>query len=272
MDLQNRAYDLIPPTSIDATKPAPLLILIHGFTDVGSSPWEEMDTYMKVSPETDKRGMLLARVHGNTDPVLQKYYWNATDSCCDFENANPNDVGYILAVIEDVKKSYAVDPKQIYVLGHSNGGFMANRLACDKADVFAGIVSLAGETYKDQKRCAASAPIAFLQVQGDADDTVPYGGGPAEGVAVFPPAPGAIETAKDWSVKNHCDPTPDDSQPAIDLATDLAGNETTKSVYKNCEANGATEVWTIHGGPHSPDFNDSWITSVLDFLMAHPKP
>src|SRR5256885_7702700 len=56
---------------------------------------------------------------------------------------------------------------RIYVFGHSNGGFMANRLGCDQADKLAAVVSLAGETYANQTKCAASAPVAYLQVQGE---------------------------------------------------------------------------------------------------------
>ena len=111
------------------------------------------------------------------------------------------------ASIADVKKTYAVDAKRIFALGHSNGGFMVNRLACDQADKIAAVVSLAGETYHDQTKCAASAPIAYLQVQGDADMTVPYAGGHPENIAILPLAPGAVETAQDWAKKNGCDPT-----------------------------------------------------------------
>ena len=212
-DLQGRTYDLLTPPGIDKTKPAPLLIMLHGFTDAGatSTPWADMDSYMHMSPETEKRGVLLALGHGSLDPMLNKYFWNGTDACCDFDALMPDDVGYLMGIIEDVKTKYAVDPKRIFAFGHSNGGFMVNRLACDQADKFAAIVSLAGETYKNQKKCAASAPIAYLQVQGDADTTVPYGGGAPEGVAILPPAPGAVETTRDWAAKNRCDPQGDTS-------------------------------------------------------------
>lgn len=273
-DLQGRAYDLIAPSGIDKTKPAPLVVMLHGYTDHGTTdaPWTDMDSYMKVSPETQKRGWLLALGHGNLDPVLNHFYWNGTDSCCDLEGAKPDDVGYLMGIIEDVKKTYAVDEKRIYAFGHSNGGFMVNRLACDQADKFAAVVSLAGETYKDQTKCAASATIAFLEVQGDADMTVPYAGGHPEGIAILPEAPGAIETTQDWAAKNNCDPHADTSQPQIQLMTTSTGPDTTKLVYNKCEANGWAELWTIHLGPHSPPFTAEWAGDVLDFMAAHPKP
>ena len=274
VDLQNRTYDLKAPSGYDKAKATPLLVEIHGFADAGSTmtPWLDEESANHFGPEADKRGILLALVHANVDPTINRYVWNATDSCCDFDKLGWNDVGYVMAVIKDVESKYNVDPRRIFVFGHSNGGFMANRIACDQADKIAGVVSLAGATYKDQTKCAASAPIAFLQVHGDADKTVPYAGGPPEGILVLPPAPGAVETTQDWARKNRCNVKADTSQPPVDLVADLAGAETSKVVYDGCQENGHTELWTMHNGPHSPSFNASWAPAVLDFLTAHPKP
>jgi polyhydroxybutyrate depolymerase len=274
VDLQGRAYDLKIPTAYDQTKPTPLFLELHGFLDAGSvpAPWDHEETYNLFVPEAEKRGWFLALPHGNLDKMLNRWFWNGTDACCDFEGTGVNDVGYLAALIEDVQAKYNIDPKQIYVFGHSNGGFMVNRLACDLASKIAGVVSLAGATYEDQTLCAASAPVAFLQVHGDADMTIPYAGGHPENVATFPVAPGAIETAQDWAKKNRCDIKADTSTPPFDIVADLDGKETTALKFKNCEGNGATELWTMHLGPHSPNFNASWAPMVFDFLQSHPKP
>jgi polyhydroxybutyrate depolymerase len=273
-DLQGRTYDIFVPTNLDPTKPAPLLFEIHGFLDAAASttPGPDEETRNHLQPEADKRGVILVLPKGSVDPILDHYVWSATDACCGWDIPGVDDVGYLMGIIEDVKKTHLVDDKRIFVFGHSGGGFMANRLACDQADKIAAVVSLAGETWLDQSNCAASAPIAYLQVQGDADATVPYAGGPPYGVAAIPNAPGAIQTTQDWAKKNRCDIKADTSQPPIDIVADLDGAETVKLVYKNCEGNGATELWTIHLGVHSPNFNMNWAPAVLDFMMAHPRP
>ena len=270
-DLQGRAYEVKAPADLDTTKAAPLLVMLHGFSSSPTAP-QDMDSYMRMSLEANKRGIIVALPRGTHDTVIDKYEWNATDSCCGFDTPDANDIGYLAAMIDEISAKYKIDAKRLYIVGHSNGGFMAHRLACDEADKFAAIVSLAGGTFKNQKKCAASAPISVLQVHGDADGTISYTGGPPLGVAQLPPAPGAVETMADWAVKNRCGKTPDTSAPAVDLVTDLAGAETTKAIYPDCEAGVATELWTIHGGPHSPAFSDAWAPAVLDFLMAHPKP
>jgi polyhydroxybutyrate depolymerase len=231
-----------------------------------------MEKEMHVLPEADERGIFVAQPLGSWDPSFGRHVWNATDSCCGWNVPDANDIGYIHAMITEIEGKYSIDPKRVFVFGHSNGGFMAHRLACDTAGRFAGIVSLAGAPWKDPAKCKPSAPIAMLQVHGDADTTVPYGGGPPYGIAGLHPAPGALELTAMWAAKNRCKPDPDTSGAPIDVVADLPGAETHKRVYQGCEGNGATELWTIENGVHSPDFDASWAGAILDFLMAHPKP
>jgi polyhydroxybutyrate depolymerase len=269
-DLQGREYDLVVPDALDPSEPAPLLLALHGFVAIADkTPWFGIDGYMHLREETQKRGIILALPHGTVDKAVGSWSWNGTDACCGWDT-NANDIGYLMAVISDIESKYKVDPKRIFFLGHSNGGFMSHRIACDRSSRIAGIVSLAGGVYKREKDCVAAHPVAVLQVHGDADKTISYEGGPPLGYAGIPIAPGAVETVETWAAKNHCGATPDTSA-TVDLVTNLDGSETTKTVYSGCEANGQTELWTIKGGPHSPKFNATWAPSVIDFLMAHPK-
>jgi polyhydroxybutyrate depolymerase len=273
VDLQGRPYDLKVPAGYDPAKPAPLLLELHGFVLASEpAPWDDEEAANLFAPEADKRGIFLALPHATKDPGLNHYFWNATDACCDFDKLGTNDIGYIAAVIEDIQKQYNIDPKRIFAFGHSNGGFMVNRLACDLASKVAGVVSLAGAAYGDPSKCAASAPIAYLQVHGDADKTVSYTGGPPMGIAGLADAPGAVETTKDWAAKNRCKPTADTSGAPFDLVADISGAETQPTKYDGCEGNGHTELWTMKGGPHSPSFGPAWAPKVIDFLMAYPKP
>ena len=270
-DLQGRSYTVKVSPTHDKATPAPLVVMLHGFTDDPNAP-ESMDAYFGMSAETMARGMILALPLGTYDAALARYEWNGTDTCCGFTTPKANDIGYIHAMITAIEAEYAVDTKRVFVVGHSNGGFMANRLACDTAGRFAGIVSLAGMPFKNPTKCNPSAAIAMLHVHGDADDTVLFDGGPPYGIESLPDAPGAEEAFAMWQGKNRCTGAVDTSGAPLDLVTDLAGAETHPSVASGCEANGATELWVIEGGPHSPAFNDSWSATILDFLMAHPKP
>ena len=50
-----------------------------------------------------------------------------------------------------VKKEYEIDPKRVYIIGHSNGAFMAHRLAHDHSGTIAAIVSLAGADQSEER-------------------------------------------------------------------------------------------------------------------------
>jgi polyhydroxybutyrate depolymerase len=112
---------------------------------------------------------------GSTTDSSGRRFWNATDGCCDFERREIDDVGYIDAVIDDMRAQYNIDPRRIFLLGHSNGGFMAHRLACDRAGID-GILSVAGPSPLSVTSCD-HAPRRVLHVHGDADDVVAFEGG-----------------------------------------------------------------------------------------------
>src|SRR5262249_19891013 len=131
-------------------------------------------------------------------------FWNATDSCCDFDKSGVDDSTYLSGLIAEIEQKYSVDPKRVYVFGYSNGAFMAHRLACDHGDQIAAFASFAGETWKDTSKChgGAPAPLPMLQIQGTADMTVDYMGGapPESGI----PYPGAVTTVGDWAKFDNC--------------------------------------------------------------------
>ena len=68
-------------------------------------------------------------------------------------NGKGSTVAYLRAIIRDVMARYPVDRRRVFVVGHSNGGFMAYRMACEASDLVTGVVSLAGATWKDPARC-----------------------------------------------------------------------------------------------------------------------
>ena len=249
----------------DPSKPAPLLVLLHGY---GASGMVQEDLYFKLKAQADARGYIYAVPDGTVDSS-GKRFWNATDACCDFGPTGVDDSGYLAGVVDEIKAAYNIDPKRVYFVGHSNGGFMSYRMACDHADMIAAIVSLAGDTYKDDSKCKASEPVAVAHIQGDMDETVAYAGGSFGGVLDYP---GAAESVADWVAHDGCDETSVDG-PTMDLDTGLAGDETTTKIFaSNCKPGGHAELWTIVGGKHVPAVSDGFRKGVFDFLDAHPKP
>jgi polyhydroxybutyrate depolymerase len=264
----DRPVTVHTPASYDAQEPAPLLILLHGYSTSG----EEHDRYFELGPAADARGFVYASPDRTIDRQGNRF-WNATDTCCDFDDRGVDDVAYLAGVIAEIQANLAIDPKRIYVLGHSNGGFMAYRLACDEAEIIAAIVSLAGATYADPADCSPSAPVSVVQIHGTADDTIKYQGGTIPG---SPPYPGAEATAQTWAAYDGCDERSTPLDAKVDVDADLASGtdpaETTVAEWRGCTSAVTVQLWTIPDGGHAPTIASSFADTILAFLLDHPKP
>mmetsp|Transcript_13785 Transcript_13785/g.42696 ORF Transcript_13785/g.42696 Transcript_13785/m.42696 type:complete len:255 (+) Transcript_13785:311-1075(+) len=67
-----------------------------------------------------------------------------------------------------------IDRRRLFVYGLSNGGFLALRVACEHADVFAGVWSQAGSGFAAESRCAPAAPIRVVVEHAATDTLIPY--------------------------------------------------------------------------------------------------
>lgn len=260
-----RPYDSQIPLSYDAAQPAPLVLLLHGY--MGSGTLEKI--FFGLGPLVDAAGILLAYPDGTADSK-GNLFWNATDACCNSDGASVDDVAYLTAVLHDMKRRYSVDPQRVFVIGHSNGGFMAFRLACELSDELAGIASLAGATWRDPGRCHPSSPVSVLAIHGDADTVVKYDGG-APSPPLTAPYPSAAETAATWARYQGCTGALTDSGTRLDLVSSLPGPETRVDRTQGCP-HSAVELWTLGGGDHFPLLLPAFGTTVHAFFEAHPKP
>lgn len=257
-----RPYHFKAPKGYDKAKPAPLVVLLHGYGVDGPT----QDTYFKLGELADEKTFLYAFPDGTLDS-FGKRFWSASDACCNFFQDPVDDIAYVNAIIDDVSAKYSVDAKRVFVVGHSNGGFMAHRVACELSPRVAAIVSLAGMAWKDPSRCKPTEHVAVLQVQGDADETIFYDGGTVS--STVPPYPSSRETVAGWAMRNGCTGGLG-SGPAMDLESKIAGAETKVEPYLACSG-ANVELWTIAGGKHVPDLQPEWAASIYKFLMANPK-
>jgi polyhydroxybutyrate depolymerase len=247
------------------------VLVLHGYSGSGA---EVDEAYLKLSPEAAKRGFLYATPDGTADKD-HKRFWNATDACCDFFGSQQvDDSAYLSAVIDGIAARFAVDRTRVYVLGHSNGAFMAYRMACDHADKIAAIVSLSGAMWNDPTRCRPRRPVGILEIHGTADGTVHYRGGdlgaPDGALPVPRVYPSATQTVADWVAFNGCDTVADTTVPPLDLDSSISGAETTILRYAaGCGGHVRVELWSIQGGAHIPSLSAQFLPAVFDFLYAH---
>lgn len=262
----NRPVTVKTPVQMDpqSGKKYPLLVLLHGF----SSDGESQDRYLGLSRIALDRGYIFAAPNGTPSAGNVGRFWNASESCCNFTNNPVNDIAYLRDLIRQIISRYPVDPGRVYLFGHSNGAFMAHRLACEEAPRITAIAALAGALRPRLEDCKPKVPVGVLTIHGTNDLTVRYEGG-----QVFPtvPAhPSALATIGHWAKVNGCSAEPQTGS-RFSLLRGTQTPQTTPMVYENCQAPGSTEHWQIENGPHVPNFDDQFISRVLDFFGKHQR-
>lgn len=251
------------PSGYDPAEPVPLIVLLHGYGASGAI----QEAYMRFGPIQDQYGYAFCAPDGTTNGVGQRF-WNATDACCNFQGSNVDDSAYLRTLIESIEAAVEIDARSIHLVGHSNGGFMSYRMACEHSDKIASIASLAGATFQDPADCTGMGPVHVLQIHGTADGTIGYNGGSILGNSY----PGALESAQMWALRNGCGLAIDVESQALNLDSSLTGRETSRTRFiGDCVIGGTVELWTINGGGHTPSLSQVFSRRVVEHLLARPK-
>jgi polyhydroxybutyrate depolymerase len=264
VEVGGRPVTVHVPKRYSPARPAPLVIALHGYT----SDAAELETFLQLTPESEKRGFVYAYPDGSTDDRGDRF-WNATDACCAFSGAEPDDSRYLSELISSIQRSYRIDRARVYLIGHSNGAFMAFRMACEHADQVAAIVAVNGASWNDAARCRPSEPVSVLAIHSSADETVVFTGGVMDGVAY----PSAAATIAQWVSYDRCAGEAGRDAPPIDLVIDLPAAETSVRTYVQGCAGGSTVLeWTIVGGSHVPRLGPAFAPAVTGFMLSRAKP
>lgn len=254
------------PKQYDGNKKLPLILMLHGRANQPATA----DLLLGLSRSQNDHGYLLLMPTGTTRPSDGQTFWNATPECCDTDKTGVDDSQYLQDLVRETIAAYNVDESRVYIYGHSNGGFMGYRLACDTDGLFKGVVSLAGSTFADTALCKTETPINILQVHGSDDSIVPFDTAGTEKVY-----PGAFGTLDFWAQRNGCQTlvekqksqdlllikweiVPDangklrPSGSLSDFLTPGLAKETDTFTYNDCEGGTRTGLWRIRGADHAP--------------------
>jgi len=151
---KTRAYYLYVPATVKAAAPAPLVVLLHGSGRIGISLAEKWKDLAK------KEGFIIV---GPDSSNIRG--WGAPQDGPDF----------LRDLVEELKTKYPINPRRVYLFGHSAGAIFALEISLMESQYFAATAIHAGALGPDDSDLIDIAkrkiPI-FIQV-GDRDPGFP---------------------------------------------------------------------------------------------------
>lgn len=235
-------YELYVPASLRSLPEGthvPLLSVFHGKLGSGSN----VAGSSNFAADAEQRPFIVA-------------FPDAADRQWDYREGSP-DVAFARAVVEDISATYCVDAARLFATGHSAGGFMAQRLACDAPQFWAAVTEY-----------AAGAPI-----QGGGGTEGGGGCNPTRAISVgmfhgeddaIVEIQHSIDSRNDWATRFNCPPPTDTPVPDGTFLSYLPCDEGAEILWRSYTSQN-------HGWPDEP--RKSEMKALMwEFLMRHPHP
>jgi polyhydroxybutyrate depolymerase len=241
----SRTYLLhVPPGQ--SGKHLPAFILMHGSgsTDAQQERYSNFDAFAQA------HGLVVMYPNG-----IDKH-WN--DGRVIGHESMADDIGFLKAMLAAVDSQGLIDPKRVYAAGISNGGFMAQHMACVMPEALAGIAVIAA-TQPVDAACPSPRPMPVIFFHGTADKFVPFNGGPIapqfgnRGTAISNAQAVAI-----WQKRNGCGAATRTQLPAKEDPLTV-----TVETY-SCPAGRGLENVIVDGGGHTwPGAHQRWLVTMI---------
>jgi polyhydroxybutyrate depolymerase len=272
-----RHYVLHLPPGDNDRRPMALVVVLHGGTGNGRA----VAAQTRFSAEADRNGFIAAYPDGTDQPrpflsAMGKpglLTWNA-GGCCGYAMEHRiDDVAFLRAMIGEIERSAAIDPKRVFVAGHSNGAMMAYKLACEASDIFAAVGVVSGVVISAP--CLPREPVSVIQIHGTADENVPLAGGVGRKALTRTSYPPAADSVALWVGIDGCNKEPVQSEPAPQLHL---------RDYRLCRRGTEVAYFVVDGGGHSWPGGERMLAvldapspvmmateTVWQFFAKHPK-
>jgi poly(3-hydroxybutyrate) depolymerase len=152
---KKRAYYLYVPSTIAAGTPAPLIVTLHGSGRNGITLVEKWKDYAK------KEGIILAGPDASNSQG-----WSAPQDGPDF----------LRDLVEELKTKHPINPRRVYLFGHSAGACFALHMSLMESQYFAAAAIHAGALRSEREFSLVDLPKRKIPISiqvGDSDAFFP---------------------------------------------------------------------------------------------------
>lgn len=203
------------------------MLVLHGAGGTATG----MRDHTSLDVEADRLGYVVAYLEGSG--VYRA--WRSNESA---------DLRFVTDLIEELKRKTPIDEDRVFVVGYSDGGRFAQRLACNLGHHIAAFVSVSAATDTTLAgACPAASDVSVLFVLGTDDPSIGWD-------AARVPGPAASLTAEQtmahWATLNGCLLAPVASQAGVASGS---GSAVERWEYPGCRG-GAVILYVMHGEGH----------------------
>jgi len=253
-----RSYIVHVPPQAGIGKQLPAVLNFHG----GGAHARAQKQYSRMDETADREGFIVVYPNGTGGIGGRLLTWNG-GACCGWAAASRvDDVGFVLALLDDLAQRMPLDQGRIYATGLSNGSMMAYRLAAEASPRIAAAAGVAGAM--TLSRFAPALPVPVMHIHSVDDPRALYHGGlgpafPFTNTRVLH-EPVELMLEK-WIAHNGCPARPEVVGPvrgrpdAVDAA-----HTATRYTYLPCRDGTQVVLWKLTGAGHV------WPGGVQDYL------
>jgi polyhydroxybutyrate depolymerase len=225
---KTREYYLILPTNYSASKPYPVVIMLHGMiatAEMALSWFKEIPTNMPDAIYIAPQGLKHVEQGGGANG----------QEVTGWANVDGEDIQFMKDLLGATQKDYCVDTQRAFAVGFSYGAMFSYAIGCELGGIFRAIAPMSGALLSG---CNLSGkPVAMWGSHGTSDSLVPIASG---------------RQARDKILQqNHCgsQTTPVDPSPCV--------------AYQGCD-DGYPVTWCEWDGDHNrPPFGNAAVAAFF---------
>jgi polyhydroxybutyrate depolymerase len=196
----------------------------------------------------DREGFLVVYPQGIGLGDLFRH-WNSGHCCGKARRMNLDDVGFVLATVDNVARRNPVDRARVYFAGFSNGGMLAYRIAAEHPEVVAAVAvasaTIGGVPAANEPEWSVvrpKQPVAVLAIHGRADTSVPYEGGRAAQSRGNSSAISVERSIRLWVNADDCNP-----EPQVEL---MAQDRVERQAWSGCRSDSEVVLYSLSSWGH----------------------
>jgi polyhydroxybutyrate depolymerase len=241
-----RTYRLVRPVSTGGTK-LPILVILHG---------------REMTPAGAEDQTKFAAVVGPAILVYPAGYeqsWNAGACCGEAHAAGIDDVGFITDLVHTVLADQHDASGSVFLVGYSNGGRLAYRLACTEPHLFAAVATVEAASVFP---CSKPAPVPLMMVASTDDPLLNVDGTKPPIVTNGYPQPSMTDLAASWANQEGC---------LTSVVRHPAPTVTTHT-WQGCAMFSRIQLAVYQGGSHAWPDGDAHTPSAQRLIWRFFKP